>query len=504
MIRDWRRYLHSGENVLAIEGHNRKASSSDLSLHPILEATVSDEKVEPDSDVASAATEPESPLATAESKPSRDAFAIPDGALPEDVLPDERFAAGSKTIVVFKLSTGEFLWKKEADFNFRHNNLCASSDRLFALDSLTASRFDALRRRGLKPEGEARLMCLELESGNEIWGTGENVFGTFLSYSAERDLVIQSGSKARDRASDEIGKGMSAHRGSDGSTAWHQPDLGYGGPPMLYPDRILTNGTGGFAIDLETGVPTGWKYARHYGCNTAVGSTHLLTFRSGAAGFFDLLGDSGTGNLGGFRSSCTNNLIPANGVLNAPDYTRTCSCAYQNQASLALVHMPENEFWAFGANAHPNRLGINFGAPGDRRSGEGTLFVDYPSTGGQSPDPEVALKGKPSLIRHHASTISGDQNGWLGASGICGATEIKIRVPSPAAAAKTGTVRLYFPPGDALPNGILIQSKPVPAEKLKAGIKTRTVELSEIDLSSGEVTLTLPPSVTIAAMECIW
>ncbi|MEE8576109.1 MAG: PAS domain-containing protein, partial [candidate division Zixibacteria bacterium] len=72
---------------------------------------------------------------------------------------------------------------------------------------------------------------------------------------------------------------------------------------------------------------------------------HLLTFRSAAAGFFDLANDGGTGNFGGFKSSCTSNLVVANGVLNAPDYTRTCVCRYQNQTSLAMVHMPEVETW---------------------------------------------------------------------------------------------------------------------------------------------------------------
>ena len=95
------------------------------------------------------------------------------------------------------------------------------------------------------------------------------------------------------------------------------------------------------------------------------------TFRSAAAAYYDLLEDHGTGNLGGFRTGCTSNLIVANGVLNAPDYTRTCECSYQNQASLAMVHMPEVEVWTFSPHATHTasvRLaGVNFGAPGDRR-----------------------------------------------------------------------------------------------------------------------------------------
>jgi len=40
-------------------------------------------------------------------------------------------------------------------------------------------------------------------------------------------------------------------------------------------------------------------------------------------------------NLGGFKSGCTPNLIVADGVLNAPDYTRTCT----NQGALATASL---------------------------------------------------------------------------------------------------------------------------------------------------------------------
>ena len=114
-----------------------------------------------------------------------------------------------------------------------------------------------------------------------------------------------------------------------------------------------------------------------------------MTFRSGAAGYFDYCNDGGTGNFGGFRSSCTNNLIVAGGLLNAPDYTRTCTCLYQNQTSLAMIHMPEAEMWtSFGTKEIKGpiqRVGILLGAPGDRKAEDGTLWLEAPSVGGVSP-----------------------------------------------------------------------------------------------------------------------
>src|SRR5205814_929010 len=134
---------------------------------------------------------------------------------------------------------------------------------------------------------------------------------------------------------------------------WYNSE--YFGPALIHGDRILKGGDpragSGTACELLTGRPvkrtdplTGreaeWRWVRTYGCNTPAASEHLMLFRSGAAGFFDLCRDGGTGNLGGFRSSCTLNLIAAGGVLTAPDYTRTCTCSYQQQCSLGLVHMP--------------------------------------------------------------------------------------------------------------------------------------------------------------------
>src|SRR5439155_1098623 len=130
--------------------------------------------------------------------------------------------------------------------------------------------------------------------------------------------------------------------------------------------------------DPLTGQLVEWTWTRTYGCNTPAASECLLTFRSGAAGYYDLLNDGGTGNFGGFRSSCTNNLVVAGGVLVAPDYTRTCTCSYQNQTSVGLVHDPDAEMWTFpGAqtvSGPVKRVGINLGAPGCRKAPDGTLW----------------------------------------------------------------------------------------------------------------------------------
>ena len=352
--------------------------------------------------------------------------------------------SGSRLLVVYNRRTGKVLWERKAKLNFRHNNIAVSGDRIFCIDRLTEQKEKLLTRRGLSFEGKPVLYALDLKTGKEIWKRDEDVFGTFMNYSSRYDALLQAGSAFRDRAKDESGKGMMVLRGKDGKIVWHDKDIEYNGPCLLWRDKILTNGTGGFSLELLTGKKTGWAYTRTYGCNTAIGSENLLTFRSGAAGFFDLDGDSGTGNFGGFKSSCTANLIPAGGVLNAPDYTRTCKCAYQNQTSLALVHMPEAEVWTYGATEKKGRLGINFGAPGDRRSTGETLFLDFPVVGGKSPDVKIEIKGENvSYPRVHSSLVKGSAKApdWLGASVVEGADHIILETKNKSSAAK---LRLYF------------------------------------------------------------
>jgi Malectin domain len=209
--------------------------------------------------------------------------------------------------------------------------------------------------------------------------------------------------------------------------------------------------------DPITGDLEEWVWSRNYGCNTPAASEHLLTFRSGAAGYFDLCHDGGTGNFGGFRSSCTNNLIVADGILAAPDYTRTCTCSYQNQCSLALVPMPDAEEWTFygktGLKKVVQRVGINFGAPGDRRSAEGTLWLEYPSTGGASPAVPIMVTGKNvEYFRRHQSTVAGDL-AWVASSGVKGVESVSIKLLPDHSDERTYTVRLHFAEPEDLKTG---------------------------------------------------
>ncbi|MDA1049746.1 MAG: PQQ-binding-like beta-propeller repeat protein [Planctomycetota bacterium] len=363
-----------------------------------------------------------------------------------ELLSSAQYSSSSRQLVVMDRHSGKVLWTRSAEYSFRHNAIAAAGDRIFCIDSLSDVQFQTLQRRGLEPPTQPRLFAFDAKSGELAWSTSEDVFGTFLNYSREHDVLLQAGSAYRDRAKDEAAAGMVAYRGRDGDVLWKDLSLKHSGPCLLWRDRIITNGGGGFELDLLTGKTTGWNYKRMYGCNTAVGSEYLLTFRSGAAGFCDLAGDSGTGNIGGFRSSCTANLIAADGVLNAPDYTRTCVCAYQNQCSLALIHMPAVEQWTFSNLDHtPDEFAVNLGAPGDHRGPDGSMWYDQPSVGGNSPDLPIKISGDAvRSIRHHSSRIAplGNAFNWVASSGVVGIESIEQKLAGDSN--RSYTVRLTF------------------------------------------------------------
>src|SRR5262249_12181030 len=172
---------------------------------------------------------------------------------------------------------------------------------------------------------------------------------------------------------------------------------------------------------------------------------------------YDLANEGGTGNFGGFRSSCTMNLIAACGVLTIPDYTRTCTCSYQQQTSVGLIHAPEVETWTFttarSVSGVVRRAGINLGAPGTRKAEDGTLWVGYPPAGGPSPRLTITTTpARPETFRMHASQVRGEGPAWVSASGLKGVRQLTVRL-GPDAKPRLYTVRLTFLEPDRLPEG---------------------------------------------------
>jgi hypothetical protein len=232
----------------------------------------------------------------------------------------------------------------------------------------------------------------------------------------------------------------------------------YANPPIIHNDKIYTNGEGFHLLtgdpmiekDPVTGEDLPWNFTREYGCGIVAASEHLLTFRSASAGFINLESFEGTGSLGGWKPGCSTNLIVADGVLNSPDYTRTCQCPYQNQTSLALIHMPWMTYWT-NSNYRWNgkqikQLGVNLNAPGDRSSSDNVLWLEYPVVGGASPEIPVKIDTvRYFKIRKEPLSVMSENTPWISSSAIGGIRSIEITLASDQPAMETSyRVNLYF------------------------------------------------------------
>jgi len=92
------------------------------------------------------------------------------------------------------------------------------------------------------------------------------------------------------------------------------------------------------------------------------------------------------------------------------------------------------------------RAGIMFGAPGDRRAENGTLWIEYPVTGGRSPTITITTSPeKPEFLRRHSSQISGQGPSWVAGSAAKGLEHLTVDISGGTKMKERSyTVRLHF------------------------------------------------------------
>ncbi len=210
------------------------------------------------------------------------------------------------------------------------------------------------------------------------------------------------------------------------------------------PDPALA----GERVNPMTGLKEPRVIPKTYGCDGGVDYGMFYTLRAGTAAFYDKTLESGTVFVSGPRSGCTNSIIPSGGLLNVPYFYEGCTCSYPLPTALSMVAMPEtHEQWSSWGDAPVEpasivRIGLNFGAPGDRKTRDGTLWLDYPSVGGPSPQIKVVTKpANPTFHYRHGNWIKGgDSWPWIAASAVEGLEELTLHDLKPG----RYTVRLHF------------------------------------------------------------
>ncbi len=420
-----------------------------------------------------------------------------------------------EAVVAFDRNTGKQLWRRDLANGVSNDGLAIANGKVYCLDAISPEAAALASRHGIIKDYRPRLIALDLKTGREVWAVTEGLWpqAQRLACAATQDVVIVESQHGQARS------------GKDGSVLWDnkQGRVWDGGsivdrPPVIRPDgRVITYLTG--AVDVLTGrrvtrddpltgaqVPWEWRFTR-MGCGFQVGSENMILCRSSTAAYWDMNDEAGMTNLGGFRTGCRNNLVAACGIVSVPRFTG-CNCGYPIQASVALIHDDSVEQWSSGLSGPPKgrvkRIGLNLGAPGDRRDPSGTLWLDYPSRGGPSPD--VPVKVSPDGVEwfcRHSSRIKGPGLAWVAASGAKGIESISVTLAAGAKDQAAYTVRLHFAEPDDVQAGQRIFSVSIQGREVlkdfdvvkEAGAVNRAVVKEFRDITIGqELNITLAPS----------
>jgi outer membrane protein assembly factor BamB len=224
----------------------------------------------------------------------------------------------------------------------------------------------------------------------------------------------------------------------------------------------------------DTSVPSGWHMSdasfnswsstnpltglvetrytwKGYGCGRHSDFGSLETGRNGCLGWFDKRYDSGTIHWTGIRTTCEGggSVMPGDGVLVA--YGPGCGCDYPVRASVGLISQPGTENWAIWGGERNQRViedvpvvrvGLNFGAPGDRMAPDGTLWMECPRKIGPKPIIPVTFNPtNPPRVEYHfsGSRIKWDagEKPWVSSSAIGGVSNITVWLAYGGVALKT-------------------------------------------------------------------
>ena len=341
----------------------------------------------------------------------------------------ETFRSGGRiatSLFALDKADGTPRWIWESKRNIYSTGIAFGHGNIFVLEGTPWQEIQEARRRGEEPKIARSLIALDLDNGRKNW-RADDVPASWNHVQYANGVVLVSADAAYVASS---GRKLWEHK-----SAAERVPLVHGEWVIAQPQAYnLRTGAPRMTTDLLTGEERPWKFARAYGCGSIVGCQDLLFFRSGAHGFYDLANE-GTTNFGGVRPGCSVNLIPANGLVVAPEGSGGCTCSYNFQTSLALVPGRERgDLWLAFEGEKSDRplkhLRLNLGAPGDRRDPEGAAWLGFPrpTMNRACPAPvsvaaeEAKFYYEPSKSAH----VKGTDCPWLYTSGLQGPARIMV------------------------------------------------------------------------------
>ena len=341
---------------------------------------------------------------------------------------------------------------------------------------VTSGKFEAFNSPVTANDADVRnVYALDMSTGREKWVKCVDLSGCgddFAASSYRNGVLLFFGSYGlHDKYRFPLGE-LKWHRitalsTKSGELMWSR-QLNYMVRPLIINDEVIIEPrkcnlyTG--EIITRTSPVTGnqgpWEFYRPgHTCAATSSNEYCLFYRSDVTAYYDLKEDKGISYYSAYRPGCWINIIPGNGVLSIPESSSGCTCSYPVRTTVVLKpeKNEEVEDWSLYVSNSPitpvKHLAINLGAPGDKKSKDGTIWFGYPrpgsSIGLKFNINEDILEGMGYYSYDSKNvTIKGTDDPWLFTNGCVGFKKCKIQLIDDLLGEGSGvyTVRLGFIP----------------------------------------------------------
>ena len=388
----------------------------------------------------------------------------------------------------YSLRTGRLRWVREAG-TIDHPAISIGDGRVFFADARvtdaqrreairTSSRpMDSREREAAARTAKVRLVtALSLSTGRVVWqkpydltGCVHGAYWSALGSMYSSGHLVLFGIYSDGHYWKQFFAGQFNTRrvvtvsGRRGTPIWSKY-IGYRVRPLIIGDTLHAEP---WAFDLHTGEQrmrtnpiTGqqepWQFARpgHH-CGAPAASPNCLFFRSYNIGYYDLLRDSGTVQFGAQRTGCWINFIPANGLLLIPEASSGCMCPFPIMSTVVLAPRARDRAWTKYSLSGPitpvKRMGVNLGAPGDRKDPSGRLWLSYPRPRGSlvlqfKAGVKYAREGGGGYFKQDAAyvPVQNTDSAWLYSSGVRALQHFELPLLDKEDGTARFTVRLHF------------------------------------------------------------
>jgi outer membrane protein assembly factor BamB len=224
-----------------------------------------------------------------------------------------------KRVVCLDRKTGKLEWSFEAGRS--QLSLAVGGGRVFVSELINTRRGETIAKTGAKTH------ALDIANGGKVWSAPG---GAKVRYSEPHDLLLTATAIFK-------GKDGAVHRKGN-LTDPSKDEWYYQSGAHIAGDSLLVGGSDNYELyDLTSGAKLGdqMKWFRR-GCTPMRTSPYMVTTRyKGNAAYIDL-DTKKFQPIWNLRAACSNNIFPANGVLNVPNLSGGCTCNY-TPTSMALV-----------------------------------------------------------------------------------------------------------------------------------------------------------------------